>query len=160
MGKQVTASGTVWPMQLEVFPPFPGPLPAGNPDHNPFGVMKLIGALGLAAVGVTLGAAAVYSRTLGRLSCAGNLPIVGVPLNYERDWWSDRGQRIYWKARRGGATTEDAIALGILRVELGEDSWCMEQFPPHAETYDQNSRLWSGLIEHVREEMAAERSAA
>jgi hypothetical protein len=145
-------------MQLQVHPPFPGPLPAGDPDRRPVTVTTVLGALGLAAVGITLGAVAVRSRTHGRLRCASNLPIVGVPLDYERHWWTDRGQGLYWKARRSGAATADDIALGILARELGEESSCLEQFPPHAGTHQQNVGLWEGLVAHVREEMDAERA--
>jgi len=118
----------------------------------------------LAAVGVGFGAAAIFTRRHhGRLICAHDLPIVGVRMDYpdsEGQWWKERGTRLYWKARRAGATTSDDIARRIIAAELGDDSHCLAQFPPHEGTHEQNVNVWNGLVGHVQDEMAAERAAA
>lgn len=151
-------------MQLEVHPPFPGALPPGQPGLAPrrVGIATILGSLALAAVGIGFGAAGLFTRRHhGRLICAGDEPIVGVRLDYpdsEGQWWRERGRRLYWKARRAGANTADDIARRIIAAELGEDSHCLAQFPPHDGTYQQNVNVWNGMRGHVVEEMAAERA--
>ena len=165
-------------MQLEVHPPFPGPVAPGQPGIAPkAGIATILGTLTLAAVGIGFGAAAVATRRgHGRLVCVctepgdkgvcadpAHIPVLGVPSSYHGDadhWWDERGRRLYWKARRTGASTATGITGEIIAAEIGRDSPCMAQFPPHEGTREENSGLWDNLVRHVQGEMAAERAAS
>ncbi len=105
-----------------------------------------------------------HRRGHGRLRCADDYGTpgsvhVGVALDYDGDWWDERGQRLYWGARRSGETTAPGITRKIIAEEVGADSTCMSQFPPHSNTIEANSGLWNHLISRVQQEMANERAA-
>lgn len=145
-------------MELAVHPPFPGPQPMRA--SNPLGLGVVLATTAMAALGVGFGIAGFRSRrNYGRLRCAEDQPVVGVPLDYEGDWWADRGRRLYWKARRGGLTTAPEIARRIIASDIGDGSPCLRQFPPHSQTLERNLALWQHLIERVQTEMAAERAS-
>ena len=145
--------------QIEWFPSFAGPIPvAVTRQSNPLGIGMIALSLALAGTGLGLGYAAYrLRRDYGRLVCHDFQGLtVGVPLDFEGDWWKLRGQRLYWQARRAGATMPSELGMAILTAELGTGSPCLSQFPPHADTLPRNALFWSRLLEHVRGEMANE----
>jgi hypothetical protein len=85
-------------------------------------------------------------------------PLVGVGLSYEGDWWADRGEHLYWAARRQGATTAQTIGEAIIAADLGKESSCLTQFPPHIGTLPQNLELWRNLLQLVQLQMDKERA--
>lgn len=120
----------------------------------------ILGAIVLTGLGVGAATAAVVKRrSYGRLRCAEDAPIVGVPLDYHGDWWADRGRRLYWRVRRSGGTTGPGIARGIIGADIGDDPRCMAQFPPHADTHPRNVEFWRHLLDAVYHEMNTERMA-
>lgn len=146
-------------MELAVHQPLAAPVPVRRP--NPVGTGVLLASAALAAVGVGFGVAGFRARrSYGKLECAQDKPVVGVPLAYQGDWWADRGRRLYWKVRRAGATTAPEIARAIIAADIGNDSPCLAQFPPHSQTHERNITLWNGMLEHVQQEMASERASA
>lgn len=157
---------------MELLPPFSGPVPLdaygrplSNPSPNPLPTWAIgVGALALAGVGI---AASVYGYRLkhrGRLICRTDNFTIGVPTDYHGDWWTDRGQKLYFQARRDGYSTGENIALAIIRSEItkgphsagGDAELCLSQFPPHGETHPGNVQFWQGLMQHVLEEMGVE----
>jgi len=165
---QGTIPGMLHPMepgQVEVAPPFAGPVTVQAPRRG-LGTVGILVSCGLAGLGLGFGVAAYRRmRRLGKLYCALELldgetygmPVVGVNLGYEGDWWKDRGERLYWQARNEGATTAEGIGTRMIAADIGASSACMEQFPPHANTHPQNVELWDNLMTHVQSQMAKER---
>jgi hypothetical protein len=153
--------------QLEVAPPFRGPVPVST--QRGLGTFEAITSFALAGLGIGFGIAAFRRmRKIGKIQCAPEMledagygmPIVGVDVNYEGDWWKDRGERLYWQARRQGATTAEQIGLAIIAADIGSYSECMGQFPPHSNTHPQNVELWQNLMSYVQQQMAEERGLA
>ncbi len=124
----------------------------------------MLTAFALAGVGIGFGVAGHRKvRSHGKLLCESLetedgqiVPLVGVRTDYDGDWWEQRGRRLYWKARRQGAQTAAQIAQGIVAADVGSDSICMAQFPPHAGTHERNQGFWNSLVEHVQREMGTE----
>lgn len=152
---------------LEVAPPFRGPVRVET--GSGFGMFEAVTTLVLAGLGMGFGLAGLRRlRGLGKIQCAPEmvsdgeygLPIVGVDIGYEGDWWQDRGERLYWRARHRGATTAEQIARTMLAEDIGEYSECMDQFPPHSNTHPQNVELWQNLLAHVQRRMSEERGLA
>lgn len=132
---------------------------------NPVGVLSALAALALSGLGI---AGAVAGRRLrrdyGRLRCADDIPVIGVPNEYNGDYWEERGRRRYYEARAAGAVTEEGIAAAIIGLELrdGPDTGllaqCLAEFPPSFATHPRNAQLWDGLLAAVRREMDRERA--
>lgn len=151
-------------MQPAVVPPFAGAV-RFNPHRsaNPIGFLTALAALAMSSLGVTaIVVGRRRQRDYGRLRCASDLPVVGVPLDYHGNYWADRGRQRYYEARAQGAATADEIALKILEADLAVDAdpgllaQCLKQFPPHDLTHPRNRQLWEGLVAEVEGEMGRE----
>lgn len=163
MGRAPTTTSKWYASRMELAPPFPGPValnPYGAPIRNP-GIGLAIGAAALAALGIGAVYMGYRAKHHGRLICRVDNFTVGVPLDYNGDWWKDRGQRLYFQARRDGYTVGEQIALAIIRDEVKGGPYaagdqlevCLSQFPPHGETHPGNVAFWQGLMGHVLGEM-------
>jgi hypothetical protein len=149
---------------MELAPPFPGPIalnPYGVPVRNPIGIGFMLGAVALSLVGIGGVYMGYRAKHRGRLICRTDNFTIGVPTSYNGDWWADRGERLYFQARRDGHTSGEQIALAIIRDEISGGPYgagesverCMSQFPPHSETHPGNVTFWQNLMERVLTEM-------
>lgn len=127
----------------------------------------IAGSLGLVAVGAGAALLGYRLREHGRLICSADNHVIGVPADYDGDWWDDRGRKLYLKARQG-MTSNEEIALSIIRQEISGGRWsvkenlagCLSQFPPHGETHPHNVIFWQDLMEIMAEETAADKRSS
>lgn len=161
-------------MPALVSPPFTAPVPVGPRDENPVGVLAVLAAIALSGLGV--GAAVAGRRRLksiGQLQCAYDRPIVGVPLDYHGDWWTQRGRGLYQRAARETAWDQpgtdgvpdwhrpwvDRVAKRMIEIDLidmtdgrAQNQTCLSQFPPDQDTDPRNVIFWENLVAHVENE--------